>query len=171
MPYFSTNYYADVLFCPAVAATPTPTVTATPTATPTPPPIDSDGDGCTDEREAGPEHTSGGDRDPLNHWDFFDVPAPALSPAHPNSGRNKVVTLADVLAILSYVGTVHLSGPNANDLSYDTDLNGNGVLDGAEYDRAPSTTQSKPWRSGPPSGAVTLQDALVALAQVGDNCR
>lgn len=134
---------------------------------------DSDGDGCADGREvrllAFPEK-KGGDRDPLSAWDFFDTPAPALTQANTSGTRDRVVTLADVLAIVTYVGTSDNGPPNSNGVDYDTDLNANGVKDGREYDRAPSTTYLKPWRSRAPSGAVTLQDALVALAQVGDNC-
>jgi alkaline phosphatase D len=34
---------------------------------------DSDHDGCTDAAEAGSDAALGGQRDPLNHWDFYDV--------------------------------------------------------------------------------------------------
>ena len=73
---------------------------------------------------------------------------------------------------MSYVGT-SVAQPNAPNFSlatYGSDLNANGVPDGEEYDRTPSTTPGEPWRSGPPNGAVTLQDAIVDLNQVGTNC-
>jgi len=41
---------------------------------------------------------------------------------------------------------------------------------GRRYDRTPSTVAGQPWRSGAPSGAVSIQDAIVALNQIGDNC-
>ena len=41
---------------------------------------------------------------------------------------------------------------------------------GRQYDRSPSTTPGMNWRSGPPSGSVSIQDALLALNQVGDVC-
>jgi len=41
---------------------------------------------------------------------------------------------------------------------------------GMRYDRTASTTPGQPWRSGPPNGAVSIQDAIVALNQVGTNC-
>ena len=44
------------------------------------------------------------------------------------------------------------------------------VLDGQEYDRSGSLDPLKLWQSGPPSGAVTIADAIAALPQVGDNC-
>ncbi len=131
-----------------------------------------DNDGCTDVREAGLVPTAGGMRDRLVPWDFADVPAPALLPATPGSTRNRLITLADVLADLQYVGTaaaIPLT-PNVNGAMYGSDLNGNTIPDGREYDRTPSTTPGQPWRSGPPNGTVTLSDVLTVLAQVGTNC-
>ena len=103
-------------------------------------------------------------------WDFFDVPSPALSSASPGGTRNKAVTINDVISILYYVGTRDGGQPNANGVDYDTDLNGNGIKDGREYDRAATTDASKPWRSGAPNGGVSISDAIVALAQVGADC-
>lgn len=131
---------------------------------------DTDADGCTDVEENGPNHVLGGDRDPNNQYDFFDTPVPALLPTQTTGTKDKTASLADVLAVLRYVGTVNNGPPNSDGADYDTDLNVNGVNDGVEYDRAPSSNVAKPWRSGAPNGSVTLQDALVALAQVGDSC-
>jgi len=131
---------------------------------------DTDGDNCNDNKELGLNQLLGGDRSPLSPWDFFDVPTPALTASNSTGTRNKLVSLADVLAVVAYVGTA-LNGPaNANGADYDTDRNGNGIIDGFEYDRTPSSDPLKPWRSGAPSNLVTLSDALVALAQVGHNC-
>ncbi len=127
---------------------------------------DSDGDGCKDGAEAGLDHLVGGQRDPSDPWDVFDVPVPALLPGAAAGARNKFITLADVLADLAYVGT-SAAHPVTR---YGSDLNGNGIPDGQEYDRAPSATPGQPWRSGPPNGFVTLGDVLVVLAQVGTNC-
>lgn len=134
---------------------------------------DSDGDGCKDGREAryltfGKQQ--GGDRAPANAWDFFDVPAPALSAGSPNGARNTAVSLTDVGAVLAYVGTVNNGGANPAGYDYDSDFNSNTAEDGAEYDRAPSAISSKPWRSSAPNNAVSLQDVGVALAQVGHSC-
>ncbi len=134
---------------------------------------DTDGDGCKDGHElltAIYKHQQGGDRDPLNPWDFFDVPVPVLLPSSTTGTRNKAVSISDVIAIVSYIGTFDGGAANANGASYNSDLDGDGVADGREYDRAPSADMSKPWRSGAPTGAVTIADALVALNQVGDNC-
>src|SRR5206468_1945912 len=75
-------------------ATATPTKTSTGTSTPTgaasltptptiDPTLDSDGDGCPDARELGPDWHTGGQRDPMDQWDFYDVPVPALLPGQP----------------------------------------------------------------------------------------
>ena len=53
---------------------------------------------------------------------------------------------------------------------YGSDINANGVIDGKEYDRTPSTNPAELWRSRPPNNFVTLADVLVGLAQVGTNC-
>lgn len=59
---------------------------------------------------------------------------------------------------------------NANGAMYGSDLNGNGIPDGQEYDRTASTTLGQLWRSGPSNGVVSLGDVLTVLAQVGTNC-
>jgi hypothetical protein len=131
---------------------------------------DSDCDGCPDVNEISATHLTGGDRDRYCPWDFFDVPTPPLSIAAPNGQRNHVASVADVIAILSYIGTSSGAPANSQGFWYDTDLNANGVPDGGEYDRTAGAIVGKPWRSGPPNGSVTIADALVELNQVGDNC-
>lgn len=127
--------------------------------------------GCTDGQELIPSAASGGDRSPLSPWDFFDVPAPALSVATPNGMRNGNINLSgDVLAVLQYVGASVGSGPNPNGLTYNSDVNGDLIPDGLDYDRSTSTTPGKPWRAGPANGVVTLLDVLSALASVGAHC-
>jgi hypothetical protein len=105
-------------------------------------------------------------RDPFNPWDFADVWVPSLPASGPaTGGRNLAVSLSDVGAALVWVGTVNNGGTNVNGRDYDNDANSNGVEDGVEYDRSPAGAVS-----GPPSGAVSLQDVGVILAQVGDTC-
>ncbi len=136
------------------------------------PSFDTDGDGCPDVREVGADWRTGGERSPTDPWDFFDVPTPPLLPSMATGLRTKAVTLGDAIAVLSYVGTTS-SNPtlaNGSGAVYGSDLNHNGIQDGAEYDRTPSSVSGQPWRSGPPSGAVTIADAIVDLQQVGANC-
>jgi hypothetical protein len=144
----------------------------TATVTPPPDPTDTDGDGCSDAEENGPNPAFGGDRDALSPWDFYDVPAPPLSPSFPNAARDQVVSLNDAAAVLQYFGTTAESPAEFNDngLAYGSDWNENGVADGREYDRLPSADAMSPWRSGPPSGDVSLEDVAVGLFQFGHIC-
>jgi outer membrane protein assembly factor BamB len=170
---------------PTTTATPgAPTSTRTPTATTTPgtststptatatvdPTLDSDGDGCPDVKELGPDWHNGGQRDPHDPWDFFDVPVPAIRAGFTTGQRNGAISISDALAVLAYVGTQTGGPANVNGIRYDDDLNANGIPDGQEYDRTSSTTPGQPWRSNAPNGSVAIQDVLVALAQVGTNC-
>lgn len=130
-----------------------------------------DNDGCSDAQEAGGNHMLGGQRDPLSPWDFADVPVPALVVTNTTGVRNRTIALSDVLADLAYSGTAATNpNLNADGATYNSDLNGNGVPDGREYDRTTSTVPGQLWRSGPPNGFVTLSDVLVVLASVGDQC-
>jgi hypothetical protein len=117
---------------------------------------------CTDGEELGENLGLGGGRDPLNPWDFADVPTPAL-PAT-NAARNGVVSLADAGAALLWVGLVN-DGPGAGGRDYDDDVNLNTIEDGAEYDRTGNGQIS-----GPPNGAISLADIGAILAQIGDSC-
>ncbi len=130
----------------------------------------TDGSGCSDTAELGPNHVVGGDRNPSDPNDFFDVPVPALTIGAPNGVRNNTINLNDVLAVLFYVGTSTSLGPNTNGVSYNSDVNGDLIPDGSEYDRTPSLNPAKPWRTGPPNGVVSLNDVIVALKSVGDQC-
>jgi hypothetical protein len=136
---------------------------------------DSDDDGCADGREVRTlafTPAIGGDRDPVSGADFFDVPAPPLTSSAPGGAHDKAVSLIDVAAVLYYFGAIveDPAEPNGNGAKYGTDWNANLVLDGAEYDRTASVLTGKPWRSGPPDGAVSLTDAAVALLQFGHDC-
>jgi hypothetical protein len=85
----------------------------------------------------------GGDRDPLDVWDFYDVTG------------DRAIDLQDALAILDRFGL------NPGQPGYD-----------AAFDRtAPNAL--KPWRTAQASGAalgIDLQDALVNLQSFGHSC-
>ena len=115
------------------------------------------------------------------------MPVPKNNDPHKNGPKNGAVTIADVLAVVAYIGTAQGGSTNANGVSYDSlkdgdwfnvtngtfGTDGNRAADdavGRQYDRSPSTTPGMNWRSGPPSGSVSIQDALLALNQVGDVC-
>lgn len=125
---------------------------------------DSDNDGCSDGQETGREPRLGGSRNPLDPWDFYDVPAPALR-LDPAGVRDRAVGLTtDLVAVLAYVG--YYPGT----FEYDADVNGNGVSDGVEYDRSLGSPDAN-WRSGPPDGAVGVTtDVVAVMLQVGHSC-
>jgi hypothetical protein len=128
---------------------------------------DDDADGCTDFEEGTGSLLTGGLRNSLDPWDFFDVPAPALPIV--GSTKNKGINLGDVGAALSWVGRTATNGTGVDGRNYNQDNNANGVLDGKEYDRVPAGVPLGTL-SGPPNGAVSLHDVGALLAQVGHNC-
>jgi hypothetical protein len=99
----------------------------------------------------------------MNKWDFFDVDTNNAGVL----GKNKVISIADTIAILQYVGTnnVNPNTANANGKTYGGDDNVDGVSNGLTFDRSPAATFT-----GPPSGAVTIADAISNLNQIGANC-
>jgi hypothetical protein len=101
---------------------------------------DSDGDGCTDAEELGPNKALGGQRDPLNFWEFLDFTGDAN------------VDLSDALAVLDKFGC------NPGDACYDSLLDRN----------APDP--QKPRRSAQATDGIDLTDALVNLQQFGHSC-
>jgi hypothetical protein len=138
-PTFTLTATATATPTHTATATPTRTVTPTATITPTPAP-DTDGDGCTDAQELGPDPNFGGNRDPLNFWDFFDVT------------RDRGIDLSDTLDILSYFGDPGLPGTPG-------DLRDRSIPD-----------PLKPWRTADADDGVDLTDALVNLQSFGDDC-
>jgi hypothetical protein len=95
---------------------------------------DIDGDGCTNEQERGPFRELGGDRNPVNPWDFYDV-----------SGEG-AIDFTDTLAVLGLFGT-DTTAPEYI-LSYD------------RYAPNPA----KPWRTalGIDGFGIDLTDALTS---------
>jgi len=103
---------------------------------------DSDGDGCTDGEELGDNPGTGGMRNPLDPYDFYDV-----------NGDGAVNLLDDVFAVASAFGPA--GGPN-----YATSL-----------DRSPPPPGVDPWHLGPPDGVITLNDDILnVVLQFGHHC-
>jgi len=101
---------------------------------------DTDGDGCTDVQEAALSPLFGGDRDPRDPWDFYDVDG------------TKSITLSDTLLILEHFGHAH---------------DGDG-LDPFLDRYVPDLL--KPWRSAEALNGITLADALANLKSFGHSC-
>jgi len=137
-------------------------------------PGDSDGDGCADTEEAAgapsPKPGSTGAYDPLDPYDFYDVPVPVRPDPQANGTKNKAVNFQDVLAVLAYVGTYEGGPANLNGVDYDSPKMGAGTKAGRDYDRSPSPPPNPPNDAGPPSGAVNFQDVLAVLGQIGLAC-
>jgi len=148
---------------------------------------DTDGDGCRDMQELGLDPALGGQRNPNNPYDFYDVPIPVNVDQTPNGVRNKAVNLQDVVGVLKYVGTSNGGPANGSNVDYDSLKDGDwfdgvrqvmfpdGVVDdwdkvGRQYDRSPPAAPNPPWAAGPPNGAVNLQDVVVVLREVGHGC-
>ncbi len=97
---------------------------------------------------------------PLNAWDFYSVPVPALIAA-PNPlivFKDDAVGAQDAQSVFAY----YRVGSKAGKPSYDQDLNMNGVADGVEYDR---TIVLPGPMSGAPDGVITAQEAQLVFAQ------
>lgn len=122
---------------------------------------DTDRDGCTDKAEAGSDDATGGNRDPKNHWDFFDTP-------DQNNVRDQIV-----------YGTVTPGATPAvhSDFSAVVDKNGSGGTPTNDPFAAPPSTPSNYHPAfdrapslGPPDGAIGIIDILAVAAQFGDDC-
>ena len=103
---------------------------------------DIDGDGCTALEESGPNHIFGGQRDPNDFWDYFDVTG------------DKRIDLSDAILVLQHFG----DGPNDFPIDH--------ILDRDVPD------MSKPWKSEESQdlNGIDLTDALASLASFGDDC-
>jgi murein DD-endopeptidase MepM/ murein hydrolase activator NlpD len=138
---------------------------------------DSDEDGCMDAEEVPPgtgPMTPGanGGFDPYDHWDFFDVPVPSNADPTPNGTWSGAITMSDVLAILNYIGAHDNGPPNTAGFDYDSDkgvdIDGDtiadippdGIEDGLDYDRSPSSPPDPPWDAGPPVAPSTWRTCL-----------
>jgi hypothetical protein len=105
--------------------------------------LDTDGDGCPDVREqqvAAGSETSGGKRDYLNQWDYFN-------PAANLTNRTK-----DITAVVMKYG---IDFPNP--------------LYSQRYDRT-TLGGGFAWQFGPPNGTIRAQDITAAVLSYGHDC-
>ena len=107
---------------------------------------DTDGDGCLDGREVGPNELLGGQRDPLNPYDFFDAAGAGGGPP------DGVIDLPnDVLGVI-----VHFSPSGANYV--------------AAFDRGPASTNG--WNTTAPDGVIDLpNDILSVILSFAHSCQ
>jgi hypothetical protein len=122
---------------------------------------DDDSDGCTDGEEVGNAPSLGGSRNPHVFWDFFDVPTP------PGFVRNQAISVADISAVVARFGASRPGGPpdKATALAEALAAAPPPPAYHAGYDRTPNGMLS-----GPPDGAIGVQDISRAVAQFGHSC-
>lgn len=114
---------------------------------------DTDADGCGDGKETSFALS------PINPWDFYSVPVPALfvAPSPLTTFRDSTVAAGDAQAVFAYFKKSAKTGS----FDYEQDRNGNGTKDGVEYDRS----FVGPAKTGAPDGIVGASDAQLAFAQ------
>jgi len=138
---------------------------------------DTDADGCADGEELGADPALGGQRDPLNPYDFYDVPVPTAFNGGTLVDRDQAITIIDdLLAVLEYSGTSDggpcNSGPDGipstpDDRCYNQDNNGDTLDDGMLYDRSVGAL----WSDAPDAAITIIVDVLLVLAQSGHSCQ
>ena len=106
-------------------------------------PADTDGDGCPDSKESDLNPMTGGLRNYLNAWDYFD-PEKVYTP--------NTQTVADILRV------VNQYAKNVGNPLYTNETDRTGIPD------------AYPWSLGPPNGTQTVADILAAVRQFGHNC-
>jgi hypothetical protein len=104
---------------------------------------DTDGDGCTDGEELGTDAGRGGQRNPLDPNDFYDV-----------NGDGTVNLFGDVLPVIQAFGPS--DGPH-----YDAAL---------DRSPAPLDIAVARWHLGPADGVIDMTDILGVIAQYGHTC-
>jgi hypothetical protein len=122
---------------------------------------DTDGDGCTEGQELGPDKTLGGQRNPLNYRDFYDI----TDITSVIGAKDRGVSGFDLNMILVWSGAVNNGPPNANGKDYDNDNNGNGLEDGWEIDYA----SINGYGTGP-DGGISGFDLGQMMYEGGDSC-
>jgi hypothetical protein len=124
-------------------------------------PTDLDRDGCTNQKEVGPNPALGGGRNYQLFWDFFDVPAP------PSYTRYKAISVADIAAVVARFGSARPGGTpdKATALAEALAAPPAPPAYHAGYDRTPAGMLS-----GPPDGAIGVQDISRVVAQFGHSC-
>jgi hypothetical protein len=122
---------------------------------------DSDGDGCSDQEELGPNKSLGGQRDPSNPRDFYDITNITMA----IGAKDKAVSGFDLNLLLAWGGATAGGPPNGNGKWYSADDNHNGLPDGREIDYA-----SINGRGTGPDGGISGFDLIQMLYEGGDTC-
>lgn len=116
---------------------------------------DNDREGCLNVVELGLDAATGGQRDAMLYWDFFDTPDGANT-------RDKIVAIADITRVVERFGSV--GDPAVGPQSLPPAA--------SSYHPAFDRTRAGPndWNSGAPDGRVTIADIGNIAAQFGHTC-
>jgi len=118
---------------------------------PQPAPADTDADGCSDESEAGASEATGGHRDYLSPWDFYDT-----------NGDRAIDLFGDIFSV------AYAFGLQSGDPGYDQSLDRTAPLSAAQE---PDPTKREDWDLGPPDGSIDLFTDIFGVAyQFGHTC-
>lgn len=131
--------------------------------------LDHDSDGCSNGEEFGSAASSGGLRNPLNFWDFFDVPAA------PTYQRDKAITVADITSVVARFGASRPGGAPDEATALAEALApagppGSPAAYHAGYDRTRVVTPSTATQLGKPNGSVSVEDITLVAGQFGASC-
>ncbi|MEE9212801.1 MAG: flexitail domain-containing putative surface protein, partial [Phycisphaeraceae bacterium] len=121
---------------------------------------DTDGDGCRDAVEisgAVGSETTGGLRDPLNVWDFYDTPD-ALG------DRDRSITIGDIFAVAGRFGAT--GDPGGDPLAAPIPA---APAYHAAFDRG-GQDGANTWNQAPADGAITIGDIFAVAGQFGHSC-
>jgi TolB protein len=127
---------------------------------------DTDGDGCTDDREAGLDPVSGGQRNPKDVWDYGDMPEGIGGPDY---SRDRLIRVNDILAVVDHYFANDAGGTAAVNRYSDplTPAPFSGYH--PAFDRG-AVIGPNPWNVAPPDGIITIQDVLYVVKQYFHDC-
>ncbi|MCH7719099.1 MAG: hypothetical protein IIB21_06475, partial [Chloroflexi bacterium] len=126
---------------------------------------DTDGDGCTDQEELGANPTLGGQREPTNFWDFYDVPAgaPPL--------RDQMVNIIDIAAVVLRFGTVSDPPLTKQAALLEAVMTPPDMTSyHAAFDRGGPILGQDLWDLLGPNGSINIIDIGAAVIQFGHTC-
>ena len=126
---------------------------------------DVDGDGCSDGEELGPLAVDGGQRDPNDFWDVYDVPT-GLPAA-----RDRSMNIGDIGGVVARFGATREPPPTeAEALAEALTSPPTAPAYHAAFDRGGPGPGGDLWDLRPPDGAVSVVDIASSVAQFGHTC-
>jgi hypothetical protein len=124
---------------------------------------DSDNDACLDGAEAAGDTSTGGLRNPMNQWDFFDVP-------NASGSRDGVVNMRDIAQMIRRYGVNDEGGTAAVNRTTDPySAPGAAFTYHPAFDRSLVLDGSR-FRLGQPDGGIGLFDIMKVIEQYGHAC-